>query len=56
MAACKIATPEELFNNALTLFDYAIKAITEGRIIAAVNEKNQKYREIEMEVFKNVQP
>jgi hypothetical protein len=38
----------DLFNNALTLLDWAIRQRTQGRIIASLDEKSQTYRELLM--------
>ena len=41
-------THKELFNNALTLLDWAIKQRTLGRTIASVDEQNREFRELQM--------
>ncbi|MGB8886381.1 MAG: hypothetical protein WCC87_06625 [Candidatus Korobacteraceae bacterium] len=38
----------ELFNNALTLFDWAVKQRVEGRKIASLDEDEKSYRELQM--------
>jgi hypothetical protein len=48
-----IKTRVQLFNNALSLFEWAIREREVGNIIASVNEKNGKYKEIEMPGFPN---
>lgn len=48
-----VATRKELFNNALTLLEWAIKEKQEGRIIASVDEEKQEYKEIVMPILSN---
>ena len=48
MARCRISTKKELFNNALTLFEWAVRESSRGNQIASVNEREQKYRELQM--------
>jgi len=48
MKEAGIRTKKDLFNNALSLLEWAIKEKREGRIIASVDEKNQKYKEVIM--------
>lgn len=43
-----ISTKRDLFNNALTLFEWAIKEIKKGRVIAAIDEKAGKQIELAM--------
>lgn len=56
MREAKIATRKDLFNNALTLFEWAIKQRKGGRIIASIDEKNQKFKEIVMPSLEAVSP
>lgn len=51
METCGIATRKELLNNALTLFEWAVQQVLQGRMIASVNEAEQKYRELQMPVL-----
>lgn len=46
-----LRTNKQLFNNALTLLEWAAKQIQDGRIIASIDEKNDKYRELSMPIF-----
>jgi hypothetical protein len=48
-----LKTRAHLFNSALTLFEWAIREREAGRIIAAVDEKTDKYKEIQMPGFPN---
>jgi metal-responsive CopG/Arc/MetJ family transcriptional regulator len=41
-----IKTKKELFNNALTLLEWAIKEKKTGRKIASINEEEDKYKEV----------
>lgn len=43
-----IRTKKDLFNNALTFLEWAIAEKKAGRIIASVDEKEKKYKEIVM--------
>lgn len=51
MEATNVATRKDLLNNALTLLEWAIKERQKRRIIASVDERNQKYKEIEMPIL-----
>jgi hypothetical protein len=41
-------TYKDLFNNSLTLLNWAIKQRVDGRSIASIDENNQTYRELVM--------
>lgn len=56
MKECGIEKQKDLFNNALTLFEWAANERRQGRIIASVDEKNKKYKQIVMVALENVQP
>jgi hypothetical protein len=43
-----LSTKKDLINQALTLFEWAVRERRAGRIIAAVDEVSEKYREILM--------
>lgn len=43
-----ISTWKELFSNALTLLDWAIKQTEQGRLVGSIDEKNMTYRELVM--------
>lgn len=55
MEEARIATRKDLFNNALTLFEWAIKAKKEGRIIASI-DKDQRVHELVMPSLENIRP
>lgn len=43
-----VSTRKDLFNNALTLFEWAIKEKKQGHIIASIDEKAKKVKELVM--------
>lgn len=47
-------TRKDLFNNALTLLEWAIDQKHKGRIIASLDEANQSYRELMMPIFNKI--
>jgi hypothetical protein len=51
MRECGIEKKPALINNALTLLKWAVGAVKNGRTIASVDEKNGKFRELEMPVL-----
>jgi len=54
MAQVGIKTKKDLLNNALTLFEWAVKERRAGRFLASVDEDEKKYREILMPALENV--
>lgn len=48
------STKKELINNSLTLLKWAVNEVKQGRIIASVDENEQKYKEICMPVLSGV--
>lgn len=44
----RLTTHKELFNNALTLLDWAITQRKAGRIIASLDEASKNYKELQM--------
>jgi metal-responsive CopG/Arc/MetJ family transcriptional regulator len=54
MAETKIVTRKDLFNDALTLFQWAAKAKRAGRIIASLDEESGTARELVMPALENV--
>ena len=54
MKETKLATRKELFNNALTLFQWAVRAKRAGRMIASVDEENRTSKELVMPALENV--
>jgi len=55
MKEAKIATRKDLFNNALTLFQWAVKSKRAGRIIASLDEKSGNAKELVMPALENIQ-
>jgi hypothetical protein len=56
MGDAQITTKKDLFNNALTLFEWAIQEYKKGRTIASVDEHNKKYKELVMPALAAVRP
>ena len=56
MAETKLRTRKELFNNALTLFDWAVKQKKAGRVIAAIDDSQDIVKELLMPALENVVP
>jgi len=53
MEETRLTTRKDLFNNALTLFAWAVKAKKAGRVIASVDE-NQHIRELVMPSLESI--
>ncbi|HZR03695.1 MAG TPA: hypothetical protein VFA81_11040 [Burkholderiales bacterium] len=51
MHECGMDTKKELFNTALTLFEWVIGERKKGRIIASVDEENSRYKELDIPAF-----
>jgi metal-responsive CopG/Arc/MetJ family transcriptional regulator len=49
-----VSTRKDLFNNALTLLEWAVKEKRVGNSIASVDEKNKRYKELVMPVLSTV--
>jgi len=56
MKETNITTRKDLFNNALTLFQWAVKAKRAGRIVASLDEETGTAKEILMPALENVRP
>ena len=54
MKETNIVTRKDLFNNALTLFQWAAKAKRAGRIVASLDEETGTAKEILMPALENV--
>jgi len=39
---------QDLFSDAITMYNWAVKQRTEGRIVASMNEQEENYRELQM--------
>lgn len=46
MAACDIHKQKDLFNAALTLFEWAVSERRKGRTVGSIDEANMKYKEL----------
>lgn len=46
-----VQTRKDLFNNALTLLQWAIREKLSGKIIASVDEENKRYKELLMPIL-----
>lgn len=51
MAETQLDTYKDLFNNALTLFEWAINEVQTGRKIASLDEENERYKVLAMPVL-----
>jgi hypothetical protein len=56
MRECGVETKKDFINNALSLLKWAIRETKRGNSIASVDEKNGKYREINMPILSAVAP
>ena len=54
MRETKMTTRKELFNNALTLFQWAVKAKRAGRMIASIDEQDKSAKELLMPALESV--
>jgi hypothetical protein len=51
---CGLSTKKELFNNALTLFQWAVSEKSAGHTIASIDKSTRKYRELQMPALMEV--
>jgi hypothetical protein len=51
-----VKTHKELFNNAVTLLDWAVRQRSNGYAIAALDEQNKTFRELQMPALEHVAP
>lgn len=54
MSQSEVSSKRELFNNALTLLEWAIEEVGNNRKIASVSEDGQTFKEITMPIFTSV--
>lgn len=47
-------TYKELFNSSLTLLEWAINEMKSGKVLASVDEQNEKYRVLVMPVLERI--
>jgi hypothetical protein len=53
---CGFATKKEFFDNAVTLFKWAVGQARRGNSIAAVDERAGKFTELQMPFLEHVKP
>jgi len=53
MHVCDLETRKDLFNNALSLFDWAVEEVMKGRVIASLDEKDKYYTKMAMPALLN---
>ena len=51
MARCGLATKKDLFNNAMSILEWAVEEVGAGKVIAAVNRAEQRYEVLRMPVL-----
>jgi hypothetical protein len=51
---CGLASRKDLFNNALSLFQWVVQERLQGRRIASISDDETSYREIQMPALMNV--
>lgn len=51
MVRCGLTTKKDLFNNAMSIFEWAIEEAEAGKVIAAVNRAEQRYEVLRMPVL-----
>ena len=51
MSLTGITTRKDLFNNALSLLEWAIRESYLGNMIASVDEKNEKFKQLVMPIL-----
>ena len=54
MEEARIGSYKDLFSNALTLLYWAVREVKNGRVIASLNEKEPKYKELAMPILENL--
>jgi hypothetical protein len=54
MLEARIDTYKGLFSNALTLLYWAVKEVKTGRIIASLDERDRKYKQLAMPILESL--
>lgn len=54
MQVAGIDTYKELFNNSLTLFEWALDEVRSGKVIASLDERTEKHRVLVMPVLERI--
>ena len=52
MDTCGIETKKDLFNNALTILEWAVEEVTNGNKIASVNPQEDVYQPLQMPILR----
>ncbi len=47
-------TYKDLFNNTLTLFEWAVNEVKNGKVLASMDEQNEKYRVLVMPFLERI--
>jgi hypothetical protein len=55
MEECGFTTKKEFFDNAVTLIKWAVNKARNGLLIASIDEKSNKYTELQMPFLEKVQ-
>ena len=53
MHVCDLETRKDLFNSALSLFDWAVEEVMKGRVIASLDEQDKHYTKMAMPALLN---
>lgn len=48
MSDCGLSTRKDLFNNAMTLLEWAVEQVKEGNVVASLNPSKDHYIELRM--------
>lgn len=56
MTEAGLTTREDLFSNALSFLEWAVKEVKAGRAIASIDDVNKVYKEVHMAIFENLKP
>ncbi len=54
MEEAGLKTKKDFINNALTLLEWAMREVKAGRVIASVDEREKRYKEILLPALENV--
>ncbi len=49
-----LGSKKDLMNNALDLFQWAVQEVEAGRVIASVDKKNKRFKEVVLPVFEKL--
>ena len=54
MGKYSMKSKTELFNNSVTILNWASKQLEQGRIVGSIDPQTDSYRELSMPIFENV--